>query len=145
MGLARGASGRQLRATRVRVITVTIPGQPPTPNARRHWRQIAHDNAVWKDAAWKAALHVKPEGWAPLPYVALEVVVIVPDKRHRDFDNAMASCKPLIDGLVVAGIMAGDSNREVDSFRVRFQYRKGVSAVSITVTELDPPEPTLSL
>lgn len=34
-----------------------------------------------------------------LPRISCKITFHPPDKRHRDLDNLLASCKPLIDGM----------------------------------------------
>lgn len=109
-------------------LSVTIPGRPPTPNARRHWRARAKDDAKWKAVAHDHALAAKPEGWTPLARARLSIEFLVPDRRERDEDNLIASTKPLTDGLVSAGVLTGDSNRVILERQYTVTYLRGVTA-----------------
>ena len=97
-------------------LVVRIPGRPPTPNARRHWRQVQHDNAEWKSAAYTVAANERRKwesehglNWRPLGHAVVSVAFGLPDRRTRDLDNLIASTKPLLDGIVGAGILLDDS------------------------------------
>jgi hypothetical protein len=149
----------------VRTLTVEVQGRPPTPNSRRSRWVVYRDNAEWEELAWNAAAAAAlAAGWpmgtkavqhgkkgkvqfrgvstAPIAY-AVEYVMafVVPDERERDWDNAVASGKPITDGLVSAGILAGDSTRYIDSAgrRVLFVHRSHFSKVVIRIVEGEPP------
>jgi hypothetical protein len=56
--------------------------------------------------AWQCkALHLP----APLPRSRVVATLIYTRRRFRDYDGAMASLKPCLDGLVVGGVLADDS------------------------------------
>lgn len=92
------------------MIAFTLVGHPPSPNRTRagHWRARAASDLTWRTAAYFAALDVKPTGYVP-GRVSVRVVLVIPDKRRRDPDNALASVKPCIDGIVDAGLLLDDS------------------------------------
>jgi len=155
----------------VRELTIEIPGRPPTPNSRRHWRAIAKDNEAWGERAVVAcmdAISERPFGeWTGLEVIrpriegkrgkvtplltragnpilyAVEYVMVfvVPTNTERDWDNAVASGKPLTDGLVRAGVLAGDSTKYIDPAgrRVTFLHQATLSKVVIRVVEGLPP------
>ena len=84
----------------------------------------------------------------PMLYaVRYEMAFIVADHQDRDWDNAVASSKPLTDGLVASGLLAGDSTRYINSLGriVSFVYRRGVNAVQITIEEGEPPTEQIPL
>lgn len=148
----------------MRELVVTIPGRPPTPNARRHWRKIATDNAIWKEKAFDAAIAAGvAAGWRtvdqwikvatigkrevkrpfvlaePMQYAEVEVVIVVPDERDRDFDNGVASVKPLMDACRIAGVIVDDSIRRLPDRRYGFVHAAHISRVQIRFREVDPP------
>jgi Holliday junction resolvase RusA-like endonuclease len=118
-----------------RSILITIPGRPPTPNARRNWRVTARDNARWKEAAVEAADGVVPDDWTPLERASVRVTFIVPDRRPRDLDNLVASSKPLTDGVVLAGVLAGDSINHIVRAEYATRYEPGVTATEYLIEE----------
>lgn len=65
------------------------------------------------------------------------------DRRYRpsDPDNAVASCKSVIDGMVDAGLFASDragTVRKVGAVIVRADQAKGRAQLAVTVTEVAP-------
>lgn len=121
-----------------RTLTITIPGRPPTPNARRDWHVTAKDNKRWKDAAAGAADAVLDGwgDWTPITAALVTVTFVVPDRRHRDLDNLVASAKPLTDGLVASGVLADDSLRVIRGVIYRWRMEPGVSATEYHIEEL---------
>lgn len=114
-----------------RSITITIPGRPPTPNVntRLVWQARAKHIKHWRDVAATAAdAALEGQEWAPLERARLTVTFILPDHRDRDLDNLIASSKVLTDGLVRAGVLAGDSIRHIAEAAYGWEYRKGQSA-----------------
>lgn len=98
------------------ILVVRLPDLPPTPNVRRHWRQVAADNRLWKDAAYVVATgeRIKWEKrnhrrWQPIARATVSVAFGLKDKRRHDLDNLIASIKPVIDGIVQAEILVDDS------------------------------------
>ena len=159
-----------------RTLRVLIPGRPPTPNARpgnkweharwmEKWVEVARLAAqqAMSEAGWPLTIEREgiPAGGrrkkaiptlyrCPLPiqWAAEYVMVfIVPDLQERDWDNAVASSKPLTDGLVRSGLLAGDSTRYIRSLgrSTSFLYRHGLNAVEVTVTEGPDPAGQLTL
>lgn len=123
-------------------IAIRIEGRPPTPNVRRHWRQIARDNAVWKEAAQTVAENEKRkwEGrhglkWRTLKRAGVSIAFGLPDKRHRDLDNLIASTKPLLDGIVAAGLIIDDS---IDVI-TRIEFGAVVNGTNETIITVDEP------
>lgn len=124
-------------------IGIVIPGRAPTPNARRHWRQIARDNAEWKAAAlaiasnalrqWEGSHGLK---WRPVFHASVVVTFSLPDRRSRDLDNLIASCKPLLDGIVQAGVITDDSVDVIDSITFGW-VRDGRAATTFEIDEVD--------
>lgn len=97
------------------MLTFTIPGHPPSPNRSRtlHYHVRAGNDLAWRTTAYFAALDVRPQDFEPLTEASVRVVYIIPDKRRRDPDNALASAKPCIDGIVDAGLLTDDSFRVI--------------------------------
>ena len=86
-----------------------LPGLPPLQVAGSgggHWRKRHADAKAWKDAVRAVVL-----GDHYVPDEPLERVRMVCE-RHRtrepDFDNLVASFKPIRDGLVELGVMLDD-------------------------------------
>ena len=79
-------------------------------------------------------------GWERLHSCEISYLFIVPDRGIWDVSNVMQSCKPYVDGLVDAGVMARD-----DWMRLRvagadglFDPRAEERVVKIKIEELLP-------
>lgn len=94
-----------------RCLTVTFP--PPAKllsmNDRMHWRPKAKLTATWLHAAQVAGGAARKSArWEPCP-VVVSVTLPVRDARRRDPHNYFATIKPVVDGLVLAGIVPDDT------------------------------------
>jgi len=79
-------------------------------HAKGHWR----DKSGATRAARNAAKAIAADGMARKSLKRIETPAsvvyrfYVPDLRKRDAANMIQSCKPYIDGIVDAGLLAGD-------------------------------------
>ncbi|HWE64785.1 MAG TPA: hypothetical protein VHB98_23985 [Chloroflexota bacterium] len=89
-------------------IVITLPGHPPSPNRPGHpltrWRRTAplRDAVAWLARAQRPAV----------PFQRAHVCITLVRKgrsQPMDPDNAVAACKPLIDGLRIGGVLVDDS------------------------------------
>jgi hypothetical protein len=119
------------------VIVVSVPGLPPTPNSlrRANWHQRADQTRYWRDLAHWAALEVMElhPGTYPIHSAAVRVVIVAPTKARRDPDNALASIKGHLDGIVGAGLLADDSFAVIRSLTVALE--RGEPGVRIEIEE----------
>lgn len=95
-------------------VTITVPyDRPPlTANQRMHYMQRARLTKALRDGAnlsIKAALTPEQRATWPLPWVRVQLVWNVTDRRRRDEDNIVPTLKPICDGLVDAGIVPDDT------------------------------------
>jgi hypothetical protein len=131
--------GRGILGPALRTVEITIPGRPPTPNSRRHFMVVAKENRAWADRARAAAIHSTGGNIGPAMKAAeLEITFVVATRIDHDWDNLIASTKPLTDGLVLAGLLADDSERVIR--RITFpaiRYDRGNAATIYRITELD--------
>lgn len=123
----------------LRTVEIRIAGRPPTPN--NHTKATGYQFALsrrWKETAEKAAKETIGEEFQPIRAANIDVIFVVPDARDRDWDNLIASTKPLTDGLVAAGVLVGDSQRVIR--RIAFpeiRLERGLQATIYRITELD--------
>lgn len=103
-------------------LVVVVPGRPPTPNVRLHWAALARSRSELRGWARLAALEAIGRTPAAYPYRAatVEATFLVRSRRRRDPDNLIASLKPLVDGLVDAGVLTYDD---------RLDYRRPIVEV----------------
>lgn len=84
-----------------------VLGWPPTdlsPNARKHWAQVARAKKQYRQNCSTATkLQLKKYKYDSLPEkLVLEMTFIPPDRRSYDRDNLVARMKAGIDGLADA-------------------------------------------
>lgn len=105
---------------------------PPALNQRMHWRVRALWTAAFRRHAWQLCLE---EHVPPLPRA--KVTVTHHAVRPMDRDNLFGACKPLIDGIVDAGVIPDDSpefiRQECESVRVG---KRAEERVEITIEKL---------
>lgn len=128
-------------------LVIRIEGRPPTPNARRPWPMVHRENAVWKDAgrlvardallAWQEKHALE---WRPVKRCVVSVAFGLPDKRNRDLDNLIASTKPLLDGIVAAGVIVDDSITVIQKMEFGAVVN-GTTETIFTIDEIELDEP----
>lgn len=95
--------------SQTRSITLTLPLPPPrlSPNARVHWATKAREAKLYRA---RCRFDVRlPDGWQPLAAAGLTLHCRYCGRRQAlDADNAGASFKAGLDGLVDAGVLVDD-------------------------------------
>lgn len=84
------------------ILTMPWPAlKPLSPNWRGHWAKKAAAKRTFRSVWWAEALH---QGARKMDAEAAKVTLVFhpPDKRARDWDNLIASCKAGFDGLADA-------------------------------------------
>ena len=89
----------------------TIDDLPPSPNRRMHWACRRRLVKPLADAvAWQArAVAIGLPERKPLEHAHVIAKLTFSQPPLRDFDNATASLKECINGLVVGGLLVDDS------------------------------------
>ena len=92
------------------VIKFPWPDSALLPNRRlgRAWTSTNTAKVKAKEAAYYATKQAMGAWKAPDGYIPISIVFNPPDKRHRDLDNCLASCKAMLDGMAQA-LQADDS------------------------------------
>lgn len=116
-----------------------LPRLPPNINERRklHYRVEADLIAYWRDyAARESRRHGMPR---PLGRVRITAVVYRRNLGVADGPGDAERLKPLVDGLVAAGVLVNDRRREVEYGEVREEHvgYRGEGILMI-VDELEP-------
>lgn len=130
----------------VQMIEIVIEGRPPSANARpgnvhararetAQWRKDAGSLARVARRAWETK---HGQLWRPLPAAALSVTFFIGDQRRHDFDNLVTTIKPLMDGIVDAGILEDDSIEVIQYFDISAERRPKVTMTRFTISEIDP-------
>jgi hypothetical protein len=87
--------------------TISVPGLPPSPNRRMNWQARRRITRPLVDAV---VVQARALG-LPQPLERARVVATLVHRRPplRDFDNAVASLKEVVDALVCAGVVVSDA------------------------------------
>lgn len=111
-----------------RVVTLPWPDKVLSPNARVHWSRKAKATKAARDAAyWLTWQEVgRNMNW---PGARISLTFCPPDKRRRDADNLLASCKGVLDGISDA--LGIDDSRFTTSFRMGEPVKGGAVRVEI--------------
>lgn len=122
-------------------ITFRAPGPLMSMNDRLHWSARARLARSWRHAAHIAARNTintpsSSRGPLPLPPSTVTVVLPVRDRRRRDPHNYFATVKPVIDGLVDAGLWPDDTPEWVTTTEPALQVNAGWEGdlVSVLIT-----------
>lgn len=117
--------------------TISLPSLPMSANDRRRatWQQVYRQGKVYRDAvAWQARTLVA--GAAPMERAHVVATLVYKRKPFRDEDGAVASLKEAISGLVLGGMLVGDTAKHI---HLDVRQEVGLSRrVQIEVTEVAP-------
>lgn len=116
------------------MITVILPWPASclSPNARGHWTKKA---AAAAKARRDAAILCQMQGARALPWAAMSVALEfrAPTRRAYDLDNALSSCKSLLDGIADASGI--DDSRWSYSIKRGEPFKGGAVVVTLTPDE----------
>lgn len=89
------------------------PGKLLSLNDRSHWSTQARLKKAWRGTTGWAALQL-PKAFRPAETkILVEVVLPVKRMQRRDGHNFVATVKPIVDGLVDAGVVTDDDTTRV--------------------------------
>lgn len=119
------------------MLILELSALPPvefSPNWRGHWGTKYHAGVQAKSDI--LAL-VREQGWRgpALDGATVTVTWYVPDRREYDKDNLVGRTKPVIDGLVDAGVLVGDSTKHANVVYEDPVHRPRCPGTRIEVTE----------
>lgn len=118
----------------VRII-LPLPPRVVSPNGRAHWAAKARAVKAMRYRAAAEVLAARGKDRAVWPAATVQVTYYHRDRRRRDGDNALASCKAFIDGIADAGLVADDVALTYPP--VRFKVDKARPRVEL---EISPPK-----
>lgn len=98
--------------TTLAVLHLAHQTPPLSLNGRQHWhvkrrvsRALRDEAHAWARLAFRAPLQAR---------IAVTLHYVPKDSRRRDADNLVATSKPLVDGLVDAGVVPDDTPQWLD-------------------------------
>lgn len=104
------------------IVEFTIPSVPPSlPNERTHWKRRAQVMRDWRKIVWAFATANRIGRVACISPATVSVFFTLP--RGGDADNHV---KPVLDGLVGAGLIQDDGPPHL--FELRLRSRRGSPA-----------------
>ncbi len=110
-------------------IELPWPDRVLSPNSRAHWGAKARATVKHKSWAHNAALAWRGRDHRPIEgRIDVLITAYPPDKRPRDLDNVMASCKAYLDGIAYS-LGVNDS-----MFNPRIQWGEGSRDGKIVVS-----------
>jgi Holliday junction resolvase RusA-like endonuclease len=87
-------------------LRISVPDLPPSPNRRMCWQERRRIVKPMADAVvLQARAFALPE---PLPRSHVVVTLVHTRRPLRDYDNATASIKELVDALITGGLIVDD-------------------------------------
>jgi|GEM_PF-292933 len=121
-GRGAGDGAQDLAAGGSGVIVLPWPPKELSPNARVHW---AKKSKAAKKYRTECFLLAKKAGIAAPQSgeITFALEFVAPDRRKRDDDNLLASCKAMRDG--VADALGIDDNRFITQLRISRETVKG--------------------
>ncbi len=116
------------------VLRLPWPPRELSPNARPHWRVKHYATSQYRQECYVAIRKaVGPSSACPTGQVTAKVVFVVPDRRRRDLDNALASMKAAFDAMVAAGLLVDDDSKHLKLAAPEMRVVKGQKYVEITL------------
>lgn len=124
-------------------LRIFVPGRPTSPNRRNrsHWAPDAKRIEAERKAAKMLGIDARNRsGFAdffPIPVVELDFVFHLA-RVAGDLDNLLAGSKATIDGLVDAGVLAGDTVARVARISLGWTKAVGIEGSAIIIREIRP-------
>ena len=92
-------------------LTIDVPeGAWLSSNDRRHWADVKRRRAILRSMGKSAAIEARLE---PVKHAAITAYIQYATGGRADPNNAQDTTKPLIDGMVDAGVFVDDSSEFV--------------------------------
>ena len=114
------------------IVTLPWPNRDLSPNVKKGWRAKWRATKAAKLSAW---VRVKSDSlhrsFAGADVLHVKITFHPPDRRARDEDNLVASCKAYLDGI--AGAILVDDSRFRLSHTVGDVCKGGAVIVTVTL------------
>lgn len=117
-------------------LQIEIPGLPSlNAAANNHWRVRQAENKAWKARVSNAVL-VALGRWPSAPLQRARVVLTRCSTTEPDADNLASSFKFILDGLVMASVIADDKPSVIDAVFQWERAPRGAGCVRVRVEAL---------
>lgn len=121
-------------------LSFSLPGHPANDNVRRkwHWSKRNKEDDQWKQDAQRVCLDAINRARVHTPWERVTVTYqfIKPTKARMDTDNAGGATKPILDGIVNAGLIPDDSGEYVSAvITLAPAFERGVREVRVWIAE----------
>lgn len=117
-------------------VTITLPLPPGemSGHAKGHWRAKATPTKQMRRDAHVEALH-QTQGQVKYAKATVSLAFFLGSNRRRDILNLANGCKPIIDGLVDAGLIPDDDWKVMKIGSITCELDKDAARVELTITE----------
>lgn len=111
----------------------SLLGLPKGPNSSFgiHWAIKARERKKWREQVVIACIGKAP----PIPLSKCAIQCTRVSKKEMDYDNMVASFKPVIDGLVDAKIIKDDDSSVIVQREYKYEKNK-TSGIKVVVIEI---------
>lgn len=89
------------------ILSIELPGLPPTLNSRMHWRVIHKRRSAWK-AAVETQVSLHPWSKTKQTLERARLVCTRFSSVEPDFDNLVSGFKWVVDQLKISGVIRDD-------------------------------------
>ena len=106
-------------------ISIELPYLPPkefSRNSRVHWTALHRVKDQVYDDVLITLMESGFKKGKPLEQATVTFTFYIPDRRNRDADNLITACKPILDGLVRAGVIEDDNLVTIGVPTYLFEY-----------------------
>jgi hypothetical protein len=106
---------------------------------RMHWRTKGRLVKAWRFATWAAACNAlgKDASRRARGPSIVSIELPVPDRRRRDPHNYFSTVKPIVDGLVDAGVWPDDTPEWVTTVEPTFRITKSDQTITVRISPRD--------
>jgi crossover junction endodeoxyribonuclease RusA len=116
-----------------------LPPVELSPNARVHWAKKAKAVQAYKEVVHYLAVDAMNEQrWRRLEKAIIYLTFCYTLRRKRDYDNCLSSVKPLLDGLVSAGLLHDDDTAHLRIGGIEIAEKQKAEGVAVTLLECVP-------
>lgn len=117
-----------------------VPGIPKNANARSQWARFAANSERQKfraATATAARTFLEYHNWEAAAFTTITARHVSPVRRRRDPLGLAERLKPLMDGLVDAGVIPDDDEEHI-AVRLSRSVRGPIAGIELTIVQETP-------